>query len=179
MAKNWCPHNTWFLLDFLRPTNTKGVTWCDGYIDVINVILTLLGGRTQCCPLGEMYPNGIEHHDPLDDPDSFIILLLIVLYCLAWFYVYKFYIYLPISAHGLWEWCTILTLFAWFTYVNVLYWKIRFYYYGFLVNAGLCLILVLQIFLLVYYIVRGRLPNIFFCVIHYCSFYLLKSHYAI
>ncbi len=39
-----------------------------------------------------------------------------------------------------------LTLFAQLTYVNVLHWKVRFYYYGFLVNEGICLMLVIQTF---------------------------------
>ncbi len=40
----------------------------------------------------------------------------------------------------------ILTLFAQLAYVNVLHWIVRLYYYGFLVNEGICLILVIQIF---------------------------------
>ncbi len=36
-------------------------------------------------------------------------------------------------------------LFARLTYVNVLHWIIRLYYYGFLVNEGIGLILVIQI----------------------------------
>ncbi len=50
----------------------------------------------------------------------------------------------PISAHGLWEWLMILTLFAKLTYVNVLHWIVGLYYYGFLVNKGIYLILVIQ-----------------------------------
>ncbi len=38
----------------------------------------------------------------------------------------------------------ILTLFAQLTYVNVLHWIVEHYYFGFLVNEGLCLILVIQ-----------------------------------
>ncbi len=38
----------------------------------------------------------------------------------------------------------ILTLFAQLTYVNVLYWIVKLYYYGFPVNEGICLILVIQ-----------------------------------
>ncbi len=45
-------------------------------------------------------------------PDSFIGLLLILLCGLVWFYAYQCYICLQISAHGLWEWLMILTLFA-------------------------------------------------------------------
>ncbi len=56
--------------------------------------------------------HGIQYHAPPDDPDSFISLLLILLSGLVWFYVYKCYICLPISAHGLWKWLMILTLFA-------------------------------------------------------------------
>ncbi len=46
--------------------------------------------------------------------------------------------------HGLWEWFMIFTLFARFTYVNILHWTIRLYNYGFLVNEGIFLILVIQ-----------------------------------
>ncbi len=47
-----------------------------------------------------------------DDPDSCISLLLILLCGLVWFYAYKCYICLAISAHGIWEWLMILTLVA-------------------------------------------------------------------
>ncbi len=53
---------------------------------------------------------------------------------------------LPISAHGLWEWLMILTLFAQLAYVDVLHWIVGLYYLGFLVNEGICLILVIQTF---------------------------------
>ncbi len=73
--------------------------------------------------------------------------LLILLCGLVWFYAYKCHICLPISAaHGIWEWLMILTLFAQLTYVNVLYWIVVLYYHGFLVNAGIGLIIVIQIF---------------------------------
>ncbi len=77
-----------------------------------------------------------------------ISLLLILLCCLAWFYACKFHICLLISGHGLWEWFMNFSLFAWLTYVNVLYvhWIVRPYYYGFLVNEGIGLILVIQTF---------------------------------
>ncbi len=65
---------------------------------------------------------------------------------LVWFYAYKCHICLPISAYRLWEWLIILTLFAQLIYVNVLHWIVRLYYYGFSVNEGICLILVIQIF---------------------------------
>ncbi len=39
-----------------------------------------------------------------------------------------------------------LTLFTQRKYVSVLHWVARFYYYGFLVNEGIGLILVIQIF---------------------------------
>ncbi len=61
-------------------------------------------------------------------------------------YACKFHIWLPITAHGLWEWFIILTLFVRLTYVNVLHWIVRLYYYGFLVNEGIALILVIQPF---------------------------------
>ncbi len=38
----------------------------------------------------------------------------------------------------------ILTLFAQLTYVNVLHWIVVLYYYGFLVNEDIGLILVIQ-----------------------------------
>ncbi len=62
--------------------------------------------------LALMRRNSIQHHAPPDDPDSLISLLLILLCVLVWFYAYKCYICLPISAHGLWERLMILTLFA-------------------------------------------------------------------
>ncbi len=40
----------------------------------------------------------------------------------------------------------ILTLFEQLTYVNVLHWRVGLYYYGFLVNEGIGLILVIQTF---------------------------------
>ncbi len=40
----------------------------------------------------------------------------------------------------------ILTLFAQLTEVNLLYWIVGLYYYGFLVNEGIGLILVIQTF---------------------------------
>ncbi len=40
----------------------------------------------------------------------------------------------------------LLPLFAQLTYVNVLCWVVRFSYYGFLINEGIGLILVIQIF---------------------------------
>ncbi len=40
----------------------------------------------------------------------------------------------------------ILTLFAQLTYVNVLHWIVRLNYYGFLVNEGIVLILVIHTF---------------------------------
>ncbi len=49
-----------------------------------------------------------------------------------------------LSAHGLWEWLIILSLFAQLTYVNVLHGIVGLYYYSFLVNDGKCLFLVIQ-----------------------------------
>ncbi len=40
----------------------------------------------------------------------------------------------------------LLALFARLTYVNVLHWTVRLYYYGFLVNEDIHLILVIDIF---------------------------------
>ncbi len=40
----------------------------------------------------------------------------------------------------------ILTLFAQLTYVNILHWRVELFYYGFLVNEGIGLILVIQTF---------------------------------
>ncbi len=40
----------------------------------------------------------------------------------------------------------ILTLFARLTYINVLYWIVRVYYYGLLVSEGIGLILVIHTF---------------------------------
>ncbi len=45
-----------------------------------------------------------------------------------------------------WEWFIILTLFAQLTYVNVLHWLEGLYYFVFLVNKGIYLILVIQTF---------------------------------
>ncbi len=95
---------------------------------------------------GEMCQNGIQHHAPPNDPDSFISLLVILLCGLAWFYACKCHTCLPISAHGLLEWFMILTLFAQLTYVDVLHWIVGLYYFGFLVNEGIGLILVIQTF---------------------------------
>ncbi len=41
-----------------------------------------------------------------------------------------------------------LTLFVRLTYVNVLHWIVKLYYYGFLVNVGIGLMLVIQTFYL-------------------------------
>ncbi len=87
--------------------------------------------------IGEMRRNSIQHHAPPDEPDSFISLLLILLSGLVWFYAYKCYICLPMSACGLWEWLMILTLFTQLTYVNVLHWIVGLFYFGFLVNEGI------------------------------------------
>ncbi len=61
-------------------------------------------------------------------------------------HISKCYICLLISAHGLWEWLMILSLFARLTYANVLHCIVRHYYYGFLVKEGIGLILVIQTF---------------------------------
>ncbi len=69
-------------------------------------------------------------------------------YCLAWFYSYKFHFCLPIPCHGLWKWFMFLTLFIQLTYLNVIHRIVRLYYYGFLVNEGIGLILVIQTWVL-------------------------------
>ncbi len=56
----------------------------------------------------------------------------------------EFNILLPISIQSLWEWIMLLTLFARLTNVSVLHWMVGLYYYGFLVNEGIHLILVMQ-----------------------------------
>ncbi len=73
-----------------------------------NVICTHLGAGTH---------GGIQYHAPYDDPDSFIILMIILLCCLAWFYASKSFICLTISADRLLEWFMVLNLFAQITYV--------------------------------------------------------------
>ncbi len=48
-------------------------------------------------------------------------------------------------AHGLWKWFNMfLTLFTRITYVGVVQWKVRLYYYGLQVNGSIYLILVLD-----------------------------------
>ncbi len=103
--------------------------------------------RTWCCPLGKCAKWCTSSCSP-DYPDSFISLLLILLCGLVWFYGHNCYICLPISAHEIWEWLMILTLVAWLTLVNVLHWIVGLYYYGFLVNEGIDIILVIQTFYL-------------------------------
>ncbi len=77
-------------------------------------------------------------------------LTLLSVYCLpcglVWFYAYKCYICLPISAHGLWEWLMVLTLFAQLTHVDALHGILGLNYYGFLVNEGIGLILIIETF---------------------------------
>ncbi len=94
--------------------------------------------------IGEICRNGIQHYAPTDDLDSFISLLLILLYGLIWFYAYQCYICLPISANRLCEWLMILPLFGQLTLVNVPHSIVVLYYYGFLINEGIGLILVIQ-----------------------------------
>ncbi len=55
-----------------------------------------------------------------------------------------------------------LTVFAQLRYVDVLHWVVRLYYYGFLVNEGVGLILLIQTFD----------PSSLIVIVH-------KSHYAI
>ncbi len=90
-----------------------------GYPGVFNVwhIYSLCNAHTwvlahMMLSIGKMFRNGIQHHAPTDDPDSLIRLLFILLCGLVWFYAYKCYMCLLISAQRLWEWLMILTLFA-------------------------------------------------------------------
>ncbi len=85
---------------------------------------------------------------PLDNPYSFISLLLILLCSLAWLYACKFHIWLPISVHVLLEWFMVLTLFVQLTYINALQWIVGLYYHGSLVIEGIGLIKVIQTFYL-------------------------------
>ncbi len=100
----------------------------------------------------------------------------------AWLYTCKFHIYRPISAHGLWQWFIFLTLFARLTYVNVLHWIVRLYYYGFLVNESIGLILAIQVFytssLSVLYS-KDVYPNSSIVWSTTFPFIALKSHYTI
>ncbi len=65
------------------------------------------------------------------------------------------YLFLPMDSEN--DLC--LTLFTWLTYVNLLHWMGGLYYYGFLVNCGIGLILEIQTFypyfLSVLYIIHG------------------------
>ncbi len=74
----------------------------------------------------------------------------------------------PISAYELREWFIVLTLFAQLTYVKVLHWIVRLYYYCCLVNDGKCLILVIQKFY-----PSICLPNLFYGMIYYLSLYCM------
>ncbi len=65
-------------------------------------------------------------------------------YCIFHYVIWLAFI--PISVHGLWEWFMFLTLFAQVTYVNILHWIVKLYYYGFPVNEGICLIFVIHTF---------------------------------
>ncbi len=113
-------------------------------IDIINVIRTHLGASAHDVV---HWGNASKWHTALCSPWWHrLFYQFILLCCLTWFYACKFHICLPIAAHGLWEWFIILSLFAQLTYFNVLYWIVRLYYYGFLVNEGICLILVIHIF---------------------------------
>ncbi len=70
-----------------------------------------------------------------------------------------------------------LTLFAQLTYVNVLHWIVRIYYYGILVNEGICFILVIQIFY------PSSLSVLYskdvYSTYSTCPFIVSKSHYVI
>ncbi len=78
---------------------------------------------------------------------------LLSVYCLFYYVVWLDFIlvsftfvnqFLPMD--WLWEWFMFLTLFIRLTHVNVLHWVIRLYIYVVLVNKGIGLILVIQIF---------------------------------
>ncbi len=49
--------------------------------------------------ISQMRRNGIQHHAPPDDPDSFISLLSLFYYIIWLDYMCKLYICLQISAH--------------------------------------------------------------------------------
>ncbi len=88
---------------------------------------------------------------------------------------------LLISAHELWEWFMLLTLFARLTYVYVLHGMVRLHYYGYLGNEGISLILVIHAFhhlFLVYYIGKDFYPAFF--VVRSTVFHLLYlSHFIL
>ncbi len=55
--------------------------------------------------------------------------------------------YLPVTTHALWEWFMLLIVFARIRYIIFdIAWVVRLYYYGFLANDGIGLILVIQKF---------------------------------
>ncbi len=94
--------------------------------------------------IGEMHRNGIQHHALPDDPDSFISLLLFDYVVWHDFIPVNFtFIHQFLPMHS--ENDLFLTLFAQLTYVSVLHWIVRLYYYGILVNEGICIILVIDI----------------------------------
>ncbi len=64
--------------------------------------------------IGEMHRNGIQHYAPSDDPYFWSVYYLFY-YWSVLFYACKYYICLPISAHGLWEWLMNLALCSWLT----------------------------------------------------------------
>ncbi len=71
------------------------------------------------------------------------------IYCL--FYYVIWFDFMPINVIFVFQFPPMdsendLTLFAQITYVNVLHWIVGLYYYGFLVNEGIGLILVIQTF---------------------------------
>ncbi len=86
---------------------------------------------------------------------------------------------LPISTHGLWEWFMILILLTTLTYINVLHWIVRLYYYGFLVNEGNDFILVIQtLYPSVSSVLHNKDAYSTFSIVWSttCLFIVLKSH---
>ncbi len=68
--------------------------------------------RTWCCPLWKFAEMVYSIMLPLMTLTLLSVYCFILLYGLVWFDAWKCYICLPFSAHGLWEWLMILTLFA-------------------------------------------------------------------
>ncbi len=87
----------------------------------------------------------VQYMSFLTDPDSFTKLLIILLCCLASFYT-SVYQFLPMNSVT--EICFFfkLCLPDSHMFINVLHWTVRLCYYGFLVNEGIGLILVIQTF---------------------------------
>ncbi len=148
--------------------NNKPITSC--------IRIHLGSGVHDVLCIGEMHRNDTQHHSPLDDSDSFISLLLILLCCLVWLLTCR--ISCLLTCFCPWH----LTLFPQLIYVIVLHWMVRLYYYGFLVNEVIDLIVIMYAFpsstLRVLYKLRC-LSNLFCCIIHYFSFKYTQVTYVV